>query len=485
MTSDTAKGNLVEPLSRLQIFGVWPEGDFRFEPDDMLVTYVLVGIVALAALLCLVFAWRRRATGLLVFVGGTVAAGAAIVAVGSPWIDAKALATASPAMVFAALVGAGLLAAGGRRVEGAVVAVLVCGGVLWSNVLAYNEVNLAPHDRHLELEQIGDRIAGEGPALMTEYEPYGVRHFLREADAEGASELRRRVVPLRSGRPLRKLGTADIDEFELAGIRAYRTLVLRRSPVASRPPSVYRLLSRGRFYDVWQLAPGLRGLASRARPAGPARRAGGATALRAGAGARPPRRGRGRAACRRTRSPGRAGRHGRRRHGSQGQTRPVPGMPGAVYPGKEARFDATVTRAAAGPAPDLRRGARSGESSSSRSTGGGSRPGGTASTTTDTTSRWARSSWRGAHTGWRSATAPPSSRRAAVVPQFPLGPLYVVAAREPARGSGAARTGRAPVWPAAGLDRVRQPLSARPCPESARAGSHPALAALQFDPPAL
>ena len=256
VTSDTAKGNLVEPLNWLQVFGVWPEGDFRFEPNDMLVTYVLVGVVALAAITGLVFAWRRRATGVLLFVGGTVAAGAAIAAVGSPWIDAKALATTSPVMEFAALVGAGLLAAGGRRAEGAVVAVLVCGGVLWSNVLAYNEVNLAPYDRHLELEQIGDRIAGEGPALMTEYEPYGVRHFLRKADAEGASELRRRVIPLRSGRPLRKLATADIDEFELAGIRAYRTLVLRRSPVASRPPSVYQLMSRGRFYDVWQLARG-------------------------------------------------------------------------------------------------------------------------------------------------------------------------------------------------------------------------------------
>jgi hypothetical protein len=349
VTSDTAKGNLVEPLNRLQVFGVWPAGDFRFEPDDTLVTYVLVGTVALAALLCLVLAWRRRATGLLVFVGGTVAAGTAIVVIGSPWIDAKALATASPAVVFAALVGTGLLAAGGRRVEGAVVALLVCGGVLWSNVLAYNEVNLAPHDRHVELEEIGDRIAGEGPALMTEYEPYGVRHFLREADAEGASELRRRVVPLRTGRPLRKLATADIDEFELAGIRAYRTLVLRRSPVASRPPSVYRLLSRGQFYDVWQLAPGRedsllehvplgRGDAPAARPRCAQVRALGRRAAAAGgrlAVARAPRAVRVDLVAAAS--------------GSQGQTDPVPGVPGAVYPGKEARFDATITVRRPGP----------------------------------------------------------------------------------------------------------------------------------------
>src|SRR6185295_4872645 len=100
VTSDTAKGNLVEPLNLLQIFGVWPEGDFRFRPDDMLVAYLLAGAVAAAALAGLFLAWRRRRTGLLVFVGGTVAAAIAIVVVGSPWVDAKALATASPAVVF-------------------------------------------------------------------------------------------------------------------------------------------------------------------------------------------------------------------------------------------------------------------------------------------------------------------------------------------------------------------------------------------------
>ena len=52
---------------------------------------------------------------------------------------------------------------------------------------------------------------------MTDYEPYGVRHFLREADPEGASELRRReraAAQWRSGS--RGCGYADIDEFRLA-----------------------------------------------------------------------------------------------------------------------------------------------------------------------------------------------------------------------------------------------------------------------------
>ena len=347
VTSDTAKGNLAEPLSVLQVFGVWPAGDFRFDPGSLLVTYLLIAAVALAAGAGLWLVWRRRAEGVLVYVLGTLGAALVIVAAGSPWVDAKALATASPAVVFAALAGAGLLAARSRVAAGAVAAVAVCAGVLWSNVLAYHEVTLAPHARHAELERIGERIAGQGPTLMTEYEPYGVRHFLRKADAEGASELRRRVVPLRSGRPLRKLGTADIDEFELAGLRAYRTLVLRRSPVASRPPSVYRLVSRERFYDVWQLAPGLQDSLLEhvplGRPGEPAARPPcsqvRALARRAAAAG-------GRLAV--ARAPA-AARVDLAAAATGGDLAPVPRLPGAVYPGKEARFDATIDVRRPGP----------------------------------------------------------------------------------------------------------------------------------------
>ena len=83
-------------------------------------------------------------------------------------------------------------------------AAAVAGGVLWSNALGYGDVNLAPHGQLAELEEIGERVAGEGPSLMTEYSPYGVRHFLREADPEGISELRRRTIPLADGSRCRR-----------------------------------------------------------------------------------------------------------------------------------------------------------------------------------------------------------------------------------------------------------------------------------------
>jgi hypothetical protein len=252
LTSDTARGNLVEPLSWLQFFGVWPVGDFRFRPENMDTTYVLVAVVALAGLVGLAWAIQRRAWPFAGFVATATLGCLVIAGLGSPWVDGKALAIASPAFVFAALVAAAMALEGGRRVEAALVAAAVTAGVVWSNALAYQDANLAPRERLVELEHIGERIAGEGPTLSTDYEPYEVRHFLRESDPQGASELRRSQIPLRSGLPLAKLGYADMDEFQLQGLLEFRTMVLRRTPVSSRPPSPYRLVESGRWYDVWQ-----------------------------------------------------------------------------------------------------------------------------------------------------------------------------------------------------------------------------------------
>ena len=245
-------GNLFRPLSPLQIFGIWPTGDFRADPNGSVAAYVLVAVAAAAAVLGAAFAWTRRAMGLLVYVASGVFGCLLFAVVAAPWIESKAFATASPAFVLAAFAGAACLVARGRRVQGAAVAFAIAAGVLGSNALAYREVNLAPRAQLRELEAVGKRFAGQGPALMTEYQPYGVRHFLRELDPEGASELRRRPIPLANGRLLRKGLSADIDDVRLDAVLAYRTLVLRRSPVASRPPSPYRLAWRGRYYDVWQ-----------------------------------------------------------------------------------------------------------------------------------------------------------------------------------------------------------------------------------------
>src|ERR671922_2986811 len=42
-------GNLIAPLSPLQLAGIWPTGDFRLRPDDISATYVLLGVAVTAA----------------------------------------------------------------------------------------------------------------------------------------------------------------------------------------------------------------------------------------------------------------------------------------------------------------------------------------------------------------------------------------------------------------------------------------------------
>ena len=234
LTDDTGEGNLRGPLDPLQGLGIWPAGDFRFDPEPTVITAVLVGLGVLAALFGLWFAWRRRSLTPLLYASALLAA-ALIVTIGSPWAGAKALATVSPVALSLAALGA-LAALRLDRVAGGLLVVAVAGGVLWSNVLAYGGVSLAPYGQLQELQQIGEDFAGEGPALMTEYNPYGARHFLRELDGEGVSELRERTVPTIDGGTVDKGYAADTDELDLAGLLEFRTLVLRRSPSAADRP---------------------------------------------------------------------------------------------------------------------------------------------------------------------------------------------------------------------------------------------------------
>jgi hypothetical protein len=244
--------NLASPLEPDRLAGVWLMGDFRFEPDRKALTYVLIAVVVAAAVGGVAWALRRRRWALPAYAIGTVASCLVFFPFVTPWIEGKALAMAAPAVPLAAMVACSPLVLSGRRVECGVLAGMIAAGVLWSNTLQYHEAWLAPYGQLHELEEIGERYAGEGPALMTEFQPYGVRHLLRELDAEGASELRIRPIPLRSGQLLEKGATANIDEFDQSALRVYRTLVLRRSPLESRPPSDYRLVESGRWYDVWQ-----------------------------------------------------------------------------------------------------------------------------------------------------------------------------------------------------------------------------------------
>ncbi len=257
ITTSTEVANLGHPLDTLQVFGIWPASDFRNQPGNPAAAHVLIGVLLVGIVAGLAVAWRRKALGMPLYVatgvgGAVIIFGLERVGLSSPWLNAKAMAEASPALVAAGAAGAAAIFETGRRVEAVLIGAAIAAGVLWSNGLSYSSAWLAPRSQLAELATIGDRFAGQGPTLMTDTEPYGVRHFLRSMDPEGAADRRRRLIPLLDGQGLARGTYADLDQFQLAGILVYKTLVLARSPSESRPPSVYSLVWSGRNYDVWQ-----------------------------------------------------------------------------------------------------------------------------------------------------------------------------------------------------------------------------------------
>jgi hypothetical protein len=251
-TSGSELGNLDHPLAWWQIFGIWPTGDFRTAAHRSDITGVLIALVVIGAVLAVVLAWRRRAFGLLTYAASALVGSTIFWVEGSPWIGGKAIAIASPLALSLALVAAGWVYEQGRRIEAVLAAAAIVFGVAWSDAWAYHDAFLAPSSRLSELEAIGNRFAGQGPALETDYDPYGARHFLRKLDAEATSELRVRPILLRTGTDLQIGASADLDEIALPDVLVYRTIVQRASPAASRPPSVYQPIAATPHYQVWQ-----------------------------------------------------------------------------------------------------------------------------------------------------------------------------------------------------------------------------------------
>jgi hypothetical protein len=286
-------GNLVQPISGWQLSGVWLSGDFRFPPPAF-PTALFVVVVVIAAAVGLWLSLRRRQFGLTLYVAVVLIACGVLYLLGTtPWVMGKTLAISSPAVLTAALTGAAMLwsrrgaglprlaggaqtspeapvrpeeAVGDRTPEpaswrawsrrlwvlGPLAMLIIAVGVFWSNVLAYRDVTLAPRARLLELQHVGRLVAGEGPTFVNEYEAYADRHFLRAGAPVEPAELRPVTVPLRNGVALTKSAWANLDAFPLSTLLPYRSIVTRRSPAESRPPSIYRLVWQGRYYQLWQ-----------------------------------------------------------------------------------------------------------------------------------------------------------------------------------------------------------------------------------------
>jgi hypothetical protein len=250
-------GNLAGPLQPRQFAGIWFKGDYRVPPLGFAngADWALVGLIALVVLVGAAWLIRRRAFGPLLFCASLGLVSIPLLLRGNPYADGKVLAVASPAVLAAAAAGVWALRGAARGLPAGAVALVLGGGVLYSNALAYHDVKLAPHDRYQELIDIDKRLAGQGPALLSEYDEFG-GYLLRRTPGRVEPELFHIWrTPYLTTSPKRRpniKAAHDVDHLQLEYLESFKILILRRSPVTSRPPANYRREWRGRYYEIWR-----------------------------------------------------------------------------------------------------------------------------------------------------------------------------------------------------------------------------------------
>lgn len=249
-------GNLPFPLKLREVAGVWLSGDYRYPPDGAdALGWALDILMLAAAVLGVVWMVRRRAYGPLLFVASLGLVAIPLVIKGSPYADAKVYAVVSPIVVLAAAVGVWGLRGIARGAPALVLAVVLAGGVLLSSAKAYHDSRHAPYDRYNELLKIDDRFAGQGPGFLSEYDEFG-SYTLRKvpgwAEPERSHGWRTPALPTSPSKRPNIKAASDVEQLSLRYLESLPLLILRRSPVTSRPPANYKRVFHGRYYDVWR-----------------------------------------------------------------------------------------------------------------------------------------------------------------------------------------------------------------------------------------
>jgi hypothetical protein len=264
IASTSNAGNLHSPLRAIQVFGLWLHGSYKLAPGGsaLLLTHVLIAVMAIAAAIGALGLLLIRAYAFAGWLAGMLLAWFAVGELVTTWAGAKTLMLTSPVVVLLAWGGVAALrhASSDRaparrplRALGALLALAILAGVTVSDALQYHGSNLAPTARYQELASLGSRFAGKGPTLFTDFDEYAL-YELRDLDIGGPDFVypppALAAVAGGYGNPV------DLNRARPQDLLAYPLIVTRRDPSAARPPSAYRLLSQGAYYQVWARRPG-------------------------------------------------------------------------------------------------------------------------------------------------------------------------------------------------------------------------------------
>jgi hypothetical protein len=256
LSTSANSGNLQAPLKVAQAAGTWLTGLYTSSPSGTAsdLTYAAIAVTLAAAVIGAGHLLRRGEHPLVWWLIAMVALGVSLNALATTWIDAKTLMLSSPIVML--LAWAGVAALTGHvllRALAFALAAVLAAGALVSDALQYNATDLAPTARYSELATIETRFAGDGPTLFTDFDEYSL-YVLRDLDVGGPDfqfppPALSHLVDHHHGYPV------DLDDVPQRKLAAYPLIVTRVDPAASRPPSAYRLLWQGTYYEVWGRRP--------------------------------------------------------------------------------------------------------------------------------------------------------------------------------------------------------------------------------------
>jgi hypothetical protein len=261
IASTSNPGNLHSPLHRTQVLGVWLHGSYKLSPagSELALTRALIAVGIVMALLGAAELVRRRFYALAAWIALTLAGWLLVDRYATTWAGAKTLMLTSPVVVLLCWAGVAALARLPRRraatFAAMLPAVLLLGGAIVSDAIQYRASNLAPTARYRELASVNDRFAGRGPAVFTDFDEYSL-YVLRGLDIGGPDFAY--PPPALAASAGFYGGPVDLGAVPPAALDRYPLIVSRRDPAVARPPSAYRLLWSGSYYEVWGRAPGAR-----------------------------------------------------------------------------------------------------------------------------------------------------------------------------------------------------------------------------------
>ncbi len=247
-------GNLLRPLRPEQMLGIWLTGTHRVDPPEpwFRITYIGIGLVATLILVGLIHLVAVRQRIVVAWLVGTIALWVVLSERGTTWTDAKVLMLTSPIVMIVAIIGAYSLTQW-RKAVGGSLCMLCSVGVLLSDAFTYHDTNLLPTERYRELLRVGERMPENARTLVPEFDEYALYALRRSAvDGPGFASKPEWMLRLRDGSITGYGMSYDLDSLPDEVLARYGWIVKRRRPDVSRPPSTFRLVWVGRYYEVWR-----------------------------------------------------------------------------------------------------------------------------------------------------------------------------------------------------------------------------------------